>query len=170
MTSCHRKGSQGQGGYTLIELMLVVAILSLVAAIAVPNYIRFRAQSSQAEARTNLGGIFVSQTSFFVETRRYGAFSEIGFGLAGSANRYTYRTGAAGTSGGVTTNTNAVDRLPQGIGTCCEPEGATVARNSANGFTATAAGNLDNDFTYDQWFVNDAKEGLKTPDSNDVLS
>jgi type IV pilus assembly protein PilA len=164
-----RKGLNHHGGYTLIELMLVVGILSLVAAIAVPNYVRFKAQSNTAEARTNLGGIFVSQMAFYSELRRFGAFNENGFTLAGSANRYTYRTGAGGAAGGVSTNTNGSDRIPQGVGTCCDPEGSIVARNSTNGFTATAAGNLDNDATVDQWHVNDAKQDLKNPDSNDVL-
>ncbi len=163
------KSLNNQGGYTLIELMLVVAILSLVAAIAVPNYVRYKAQSNQAEARTNLGGIFISQMAFYSELVRFGAFNEIGFSLAGSANRYTYRSGVGGAAGGVTTNTDGSDRIPQGVGTCCDPEGSVVARNSINGFTATAAGNLDNDATYDQWHVNDAKQGLKTPDTNDVL-
>ncbi|MGH7164744.1 MAG: type IV pilin protein [Nitrospiraceae bacterium] len=155
-------------GFTLIELMIVVAIIGILAAIAIPNFLKYQAKSRQSEARTNLGGVFVAETSYFGEQSRYGAFNEIGFALAGTANRYTYRTGVSGTTGGVTSNTNNVDRIPQGVGTCCDPEGAIVARNTSTGFTATAAANLDTDSAYDQWHVNDAKRDLATPDNNDV--
>lgn len=157
-----------QAGFTLIELMIVVAIIGILAAIAIPNFLKYQAKSRQSEARTNLGGVFVAQTSYFGEQARYGAFNEVGFALAGSSNRYTYRSGASGTSGGASSNTNNIDRLPQGIGTCCDPEGTTVARSSTTGFTATAAANLDTDSTYDQWYVNDAKQNLQAPESNDV--
>jgi len=155
-------------GFTLIELMIVVAIIGILAAIAIPNFLKYQAKSRQSEARTNLGGVFVAETSYFGEQARYGAFSEIGFALAGTANRYTYRSGASGTAGGNSSNTANVDQIPQGIGSCCDPEGTVPARSTLNGFTATAAANLDTDSAYDQWHVNDAKRNLQTPDNNDV--
>ncbi|MGH7256560.1 MAG: type IV pilin protein, partial [Nitrospirales bacterium] len=80
-----------QEGFTLIELMIVVAVLGIVAAIAVPNFLRYQAKSRQAEARTNLGGTFVAEVSYFGEMSRFGSFNEIGFSIAGISNRYSYR-------------------------------------------------------------------------------
>ena len=95
------KAFKGQKGFTLIELMIVVAIIGILAAIAIPNFLRYQATSRQSEARTDLGGIFVAETSFFGERSRYGSFDEIGFQLAGNAaNRYTYRSGTGGATPG----------------------------------------------------------------------
>ena len=164
-------GRRGDRGFTLIELMIVVAIIGILAAIAIPNFLRYQAQSRQAEARLNLGGIFIAELSFYGEQSRFGSFGEVGFALAGSSNRYTYRSGASGGAGGTNANVPgtgaAQDTLNAGTGTVTA-EGTPAALNSTTGFTATASANLDNDPTLDQWHVNDLKQNLQTPDSNDV--
>jgi len=153
-------------GFTLIELMIVVAIIGILAAIAIPNFLRYQAQARQSEARTNLGGVFVAETSFFGENGRYSDFQEIGFALAGTTNRYTYRaqrTAQAGTN----VTSGAIQVIAAGIGSAAN-EGTPAAASTATGFTATAAANLDQDPTADQWHVNDIKQNLNAPDSNDV--
>jgi type IV pilus assembly protein PilA len=58
-------------GFTLIELMIVVAIIGILAAIAIPNFLKFQCKSKQSEAKTNLSGIFTAEKAFFGEYTTY---------------------------------------------------------------------------------------------------
>ena len=53
-----------QTGFTLIEVMVVVVIVGILAAIGIPNFLRYRAHAMQAEARSNLAVIFVAETAY----------------------------------------------------------------------------------------------------------
>ena len=46
-----------RGGFTLIELMIVIAIIAILAAILVPNFIRARAQGQLTACKSNLKNI-----------------------------------------------------------------------------------------------------------------
>jgi type IV pilus assembly protein PilA len=68
-----------QEGFTLIELMIVVAIIGILAAIAIPNFLQYQMKSRQSEAKTNLQAIKTSEVSFQGEQGCYlGIFPEVG--------------------------------------------------------------------------------------------
>ncbi len=51
----------------MIELMIVVSIIGILSALAIPNFLNFRARAAQTEARANLGAVHTSQVACFSE-------------------------------------------------------------------------------------------------------
>ncbi|NLV42309.1 MAG: prepilin-type N-terminal cleavage/methylation domain-containing protein [Candidatus Hydrogenedentes bacterium] len=60
-----------QRGFTLIELMIVVAIIAIIAAIAIPNLMRSRIQANEASAIYNLRAVVSAQGGYFSANSRY---------------------------------------------------------------------------------------------------
>lgn len=60
-----------QSGFTLIELMIVVVIVGVLAAIAYPNYQQYIIKSNRADAQAFLMELAQKQQQFLIDARRY---------------------------------------------------------------------------------------------------
>jgi prepilin-type N-terminal cleavage/methylation domain-containing protein len=139
------KMQRNQKGFTLIELMIVVVIIGILAALAIPRFMRATTKSKQSEARQILKQVYTMQRAYRQEYNAYfgdaivasaaaqNAFSQIGVDIMATA-RYTYTMAA-----------------------------------TANTFTCTAtSGILDDDATVDTWTINE--QGNLQVTSDDSVS
>ena len=58
-------------GFSLVELMIVVAIMAILAAIAIPSFIRFQMRAKSSESSNNLGAIRTCEVSWEAENDAY---------------------------------------------------------------------------------------------------
>jgi type IV pilus assembly protein PilE len=66
-------------GITLMELMVVVVIVGILAAIAYPNYREFTARAKRTEAKALLLEIATNQERFYLNANRFGTLTELGY-------------------------------------------------------------------------------------------
>ena len=95
----------------MIELMVVVAIIGVLAAIGIPQYSKFQAKARQSEAKLALAALFTAEESFRQEWNQFSTtLNNIGFSVQGARLRYKTGFGAAActsysTTGGAPTET-----------------------------------------------------------------
>lgn len=80
MNTSKRNRRNKQAGVTLLELMVVVAIISLIAAFAYPSYMQFVVKAKRGAGKSILLQVADRQQQFFMDNKRYAAnLMQLGF-------------------------------------------------------------------------------------------
>lgn len=168
--------------FSMIELMVVVAIIGVLAAIGIPEYSKFQAKARQSEAKLSLASLFTAEESF---RQHWNTFSvdlvNIGFSVQGSRLRYVtgFQSGSGCTdystaSGAPAESTTADYTWSDGaavnsnsatwsVGTQTKPAAPSLTSCTGATFVATSYGtpttsNFDpGDTIGDTWLINEKK-------------
>jgi len=118
--------------------MIVVAIIAILAAIAIPNFLGFVSKTRRSEVKANLEGIYKAEISYFGEKNTFSnSFVEIRWLPVGVAN-YTYSVGTEYFG-----KDNTINPKPASV--------TPVATD--NSFSAYGWGNIDPDTAVDIWHI-----------------
>jgi type IV pilus assembly protein PilA len=143
-----------QAGFSLVELMIVVAIIGILAALAVPRFQSFQAKARQSEAKNNLSHMYTLQMSYYGDNDKYADVAPIGRGKCTTKNDIGFRVTPCDNS--ATAKGNKVRYLYS----------AAVTANGFDGTADSPAGVIVQGCkTKDTWTINQDKKLEATSDA-----
>ena len=140
-------------GFTLVELMIVVAIIGILAAIAIPNFLAFRLKAKTSEAKSNLGAIRSTEVAYFAEWSFY-VGNQPNTPIAnrsGDAQKEPWDPG---------TRFSVVGFQPEGSVFYSYALNGTDFTVSATGVSMYAVGDLDDDGILSTFYVTDSSNEI----------
>ena len=133
------------GGFTLVELMIVVAIIAFLAVIAVPNFFKFLAKAKRSEAYMNLGSIYTAQKAHWAEHGQYSknlsgpgglGWKPEGYNGGGKNEKFYYTYGFGDGAEGTNYFTGKLETSHSNLG---------MTKADKNSFVVGAVGDIDGD-------------------------
>lgn len=172
----HRRGSiralklkkKRQLGFTLIEMMIVVAIIGVLAALAAPNFARYQSKARQAESKIGLAAVYAGEKAFYAEYSSYiGDMGSIGYIPEGNKRYYNIGWDSAwvgsvtGFTGAATVASYTTTNIPS-TWTLCSSAYTLSGLPATNAtdpqtFSAVASGQLRDLVACDIWSIDQAK-------------
>lgn len=150
-------GGKTQSIIAIVLAPLALLSLGILAAVAIPNFVRFQARSKQVECTANLKAAFTAQTSFFAENETYGDPAAVGFSPERSRYVYVFEDPARGTGEGVLPARHpeapATETLLAGIPANLREQLGVHGQCPDCSLTIACAGNVDGDAALDVWTV-----------------
>ncbi len=133
MSSCPSLGRKENRGFTLIELMIAVAVVAILAVVALPSYAEYVKRGTRADAQSFLMEVSLRQQQRLVDRRAYAAtLGDLGMSVPSSiAGKYSVSISAPA----VVPPTFTVTAAPQGAQTT---EGCGTLTVNSNGTRSPA--------------------------------
>ena len=146
-------------GFTLIELMIVVAIVGILAAIAIPNFMQMMLRAKRAELPANLDGVRTAEVGYHAE---WGEFTSVQATPTAVPGRGTTVFTGSGYMAFDMLGWKA-DGQVRGI---YMATAANTSVSSADDFTATAQTDVDGDSNYVEYMANRARKAEMLTQNN----
>lgn len=164
-------------GFTLVELMVVVAIIGILSSIAVPNFKKYQAKSKQSEAKIQLAAVYSTEVGANADYDTYATcildlgyeVPPKGYYIVGFSAHEGTTAGYITARGGTCASSGSFAILPSQLleanaaNTNAAAADISSTAPTTSSFVAGATGNISTAVLFDKWTINASKNLTNFP-------